>query len=146
MSADASKVVEALWVAWAQRDKAATLALVTDDIRFTLHIPPEIVPFGSTSSEPTIGKRALSDQLQTILDIFETIAYSGRVAGIVEGRVHGQVTYLFRHKLTGEEIEGVMRHVVHTIDGCISAIDEYHDVERIKAFMRLVASVAQRQT
>jgi ketosteroid isomerase-like protein len=143
MSDDAITVLEALWAAWARRDKAATLALVTDDIRYTMHIPPEIVPFGTTANEPTIGKRALSDQLQTILDIFETVAYSGRVAGMVEARIHGQVSYLFRHKLTGEEIEGVMRHVVRIEAGRIATIDEYHDVERVKAFMRLVAAAAQ---
>jgi ketosteroid isomerase-like protein len=142
MSDDAITILEALWTAWARRDKAATLALVADGIRYTMHIPPEIVPFGTTANEPTIGKRALSDQLQTILDIFETVAYSGRVVGIVEARIHGQVSYLFRHKLTGEEIEGVMRHVVSIEEGRIATIDEYHDVERIKAFMRLVAAVA----
>ncbi len=144
MSVVAITVIEALWAAWARRDKAATLALVSDDIRFTLHIPPEIVPFGTTPNELTIGKRALSDQLQTILDIFETIAYSGRVLGIIEGRVHGQVSYIFRHKLTGEEIDGVMRHLVRIVDGRITVIEEYHDVERVKAFMRLVAAVSQR--
>jgi ketosteroid isomerase-like protein len=145
MSDNAITVVEALWESWGRRDKAAALALVSDDVHFTLHIPSDVVPFGSPPNVPTIGKRALSDQLQTILDIFDTVAYQGRVVGIVDRRVHGQVSYLFRHKLTGEEIEGVMRHVVRVKAGRIVAIDEYHDVERIKAFMRLVAAAATGQ-
>jgi ketosteroid isomerase-like protein len=142
MVEQAHAVVEAFWKTWARRDKPGLLALVTDTIKFTLHIPPDVLPFGSAPNAPTIGKRALSDQLQTVLDIFDTVAYAGRWAGTDGDRVHGQVSYCFRHKLTGEEIEGVMRHVILVEDGRIAALDEYHDVERIKAFMRLVAASA----
>ena len=47
-----------------RRDKAATLALLADDIVFALFVPQEVVPFGGE----TVGKASVSDRLQTILE------------------------------------------------------------------------------
>jgi hypothetical protein len=50
--------------------------------------------------------------------------------------------YQFRHKVTGETIDGVMRQVIVVGDGLIAKISEYHDIELVRAFMRLVSHAA----
>ena len=140
MSESLAATLETFWRAWAKRDKAAALLLMSSDIRFAMHIPQETVPFGGE----TIGLPAFSDRLQTILDAFDTLHFQGTVTGVTGHVVRGQVSYAFRHKWTGEILEGVMRHVASGGPSRIAVLEEYHDVERIKAFMRLVSHSAAR--
>jgi ketosteroid isomerase-like protein len=136
--AEAADVVRGLWKAWQARDKAATLRFIADDVVYALFVPEEVLPFGGE----TVGKMAASDRLQTILDQFDTLQYGGRVTRTEGGTVYGKVGFQFRHKLTGEVIEGVMRQVIEVRDGLIVKLSEYHDVELIRAFMRLVSHTA----
>jgi ketosteroid isomerase-like protein len=121
--------------AWARRDKSAALALAADDIVFRMVLPEDILPFGGV----TAGKPSISDRLQTILDAFDTIRYRLTIKRADEATVSGRVHFCFRHKLTGEDIDGVMRIDIRVRDGLITDWTEYHDVERIRAFMRLVS-------
>lgn len=131
-------IARALWSAWQVRDKAATLALLADDIVFGLYVPQEVLPFGGE----TTGKASVSDRLQTILDQFDTLTYEGKVTRTQEETVYGRIGYQFRHKVTGETIDGVMRQVIVVRDGRIARINEYHDIELVRAFMRLVSYAA----
>ena len=140
-SGDPAETVRALWRAWQKRDKAATLALLADNIVFALFVPQEVLPFGGE----TVGKASVSDRLQTILDQFDTLSYEGKVKRTQGDTVHGMVAYRFRHKVTGESIDGVMRHVIQVRDGRIVKLDEHHDIALVRAFMRLVSHSAAEQ-
>jgi ketosteroid isomerase-like protein len=138
---DPAEVVQALWRAWQVRDKAATLATLADGIVFALYVPQEVLPFGGE----TRGKASVSDRLQMILDQFDTVVYEGRVTRTRGDTVHGRVAYRFRHKITGEAIDGAMRQVIEVRDGLIAKLSEYHDIELVRAFMRLVSYAAAEQ-
>jgi len=135
MPDEPAEIVQHLWRVWAKRDKAAAIALFSPDIVYDLHIPEEVVPFGGE----TRGKAAVSDRLQMILDQFDTLLYAGHVVKVDGEKVHGLVDYRFRHKLTGEVIDGSMRHQILVRDGRIVSLRETHDIEKVKAFMRLVS-------
>lgn len=129
------------WRAWARQDKLATLSLCSEDMLFSLYVPEHILPFGGV----TKGKPSISDRLQTIIDQFETLAYEGVVHHVEGNTVHGVVHYCFRHRVTGESIEGEMRQVVVVRDGLMVDFKEYHDLKRVTAFMRLVSESANRR-
>lgn len=135
---DAGDIVRNLWIDWAARDKTALLSRMADNAILAIYIPEDVLPFGGE----TVGKASISDRTQTILDQFHTVHYSGEIVKIEGDVVVGRVEYQFRHKITGEEIDGVMRHVIEVRDGLIVHLKEYHDIERIRAFMRLVAYAA----
>jgi ketosteroid isomerase-like protein len=137
-SREPAEIARSLWKAWQARDKPATLEFLTEDVVFALFIPQEIVPFGGE----TTGKGATSDRLQTILDQFDTLAYEGTVTRTEGDTVYGKVAYRFRHKVSGEVIDGTMRQVLLVRNGRIAKLSEHHDVELIRAFMRLVAQSA----
>lgn len=132
--------MDELWHAWAQRDRRAVLALCHEHMVFEIFVPEHVLPFGGV----TTGKASISDRLQTVLDQFDTLRYAGTVHGIDGDTVHGVVDYCFRHRATGEALEGQMRHVAVVRDGLIVDLKEYHDLNRITAFMRLVAERARR--
>jgi ketosteroid isomerase-like protein len=140
-SGEPAETVRALWRAWQRREKAATLALLDDRIVFALLVPQEVLPFGGE----TVGKASVSDRLQTILEQFDTLSYEGKVTKALGDTVHGMVAYRFRHKVTRETIDGVMRHVIQVRDGLIVRINEYHDIALVRAFMRLVSHSAAEQ-
>jgi len=131
-------VVEALYASWAAKDLRAVLSCLSDDIFFAMHVPPELIPFAGE----TRGKAALIPRLQMILDDFDFLQY--RPIHIVdEGDVlHSQVRYHFRHKATGYDIEGTMRHVWQIEGDQIVRLEEFHDTERVKTFFELLAQSA----
>ena len=133
-----SEVVRRYWRFWAQRNKAECVALIARDATYALFVPQEVLPFGGLTS----GRASLSDRLQMILDVFHTMKFEGEITRTAGDVVHGHVEYCFCHKLSGEEIEGTMRQIISVRDGLIVNWEEYTDVERVRAFMRLVAYTA----
>lgn len=131
-------LIRRFWGLWAARDKAACLALLADDCHYALYVPTEVLPFGGEAH----GKAAISDRLRSILDLFYTIRYEGEIVRAQGSIIHGRVDYCFRHKATNEEIDGVLRQVIEVRNGLVVSWREYTDAERVRAFMRLVASVA----
>lgn len=134
MTLSARAVVEATYEAWAARDLERTLHYCADDIAFNMHVPQEILPFGGVAR----GKAELRPRLQAILDGFDTLAFAPDPISIDGDRARAQVLYYHRHKPSGEVIDGRMRHLMRIADGKIAHLDEYHDVARIAAFMRMV--------
>ena len=130
-----AEIVRKHWSFWAAGKKAEALALMSDDLFYGLYVPEDVLFFGGE----TQGKAAGSDRLQTILDHFYLMKFKGEVIKVIGAEVHGRVEYCFRHKATGEDIDGTMRQVIEFRDGLIVSWREYTDVERVRAFMRLVS-------
>ncbi|HEX9881712.1 MAG TPA: nuclear transport factor 2 family protein [Hyphomicrobium sp.] len=128
-------VLEALYASWAAKDLNAVLSCCSEDIVFAIHVPPEVMPFAGE----TRGKDALVPRLQMILDDFDFLKF--RPLHIVdEGDVtHSQVHYHFRHKATGYDIEGTMRHVWKIEGDQIVRLEEFHDTPRVSSFFELLA-------
>jgi uncharacterized protein len=129
-------ILEALYASWADKDLNAVLACLSDAVVFAIHVPPEVMPFAGE----TRGKDALVPRLQMILDDFDFLHY--RPTHIVdEGDVmHSQVRYHFRHKATGYDIEGTMRHVWVVEGDQVVRFEEFHDTPRVKTFFELLAA------
>lgn len=127
---------------WERQDLAGALELVHDDIVYAMFIPQDVVPFGGE----TRGKAAMADRMSMILEHFnmqqfETV-YDRSVGNVGRARV----VFAFRHKITGEVISGTMRLEAEVEDGLIVDFKEYHDIEKIRAFMRLVAYKAAERS
>ena len=134
-------IVRDVWTLWAARDKAAVLEVMSPDVVYTLSVPQDVLPFGGEAN----GRPAVSDRLQTVLDVFDTIKFEGEIVKVAGNVVHGRIAYCFRHKITGEDIDGTMRQVIEIRDGVIVSWHEFTDTERVKAYMRLVAHAAANQ-
>lgn len=132
---DPADIVEARWTARASVDLFGILAHVADDIRLRIHVPQHVWFFAGESS----GKAAYRDRLKTFLDHFEPLHFSGTVMSVQRNTVRGQARFAIRHRKTGQVLEGVQRQVAAVAGGQITAIDEYHDVARVQAFMQLAA-------
>lgn len=124
--------------AWARQDLPGTLALAHDNVVYEMFIPQDIVLFGGK----TQGKAAMSDRMQTILEQFDMLRFDVIDSKIADNAEHARVAFAFRHKVAEETISGTMRLKARVQDGLIVDFKEYHDVDKIRAFMRLVAHQA----
>ena len=128
-------VVEAAYAAWAARDLAATLALFARDVVFAIHLPDDVVPFAGEEQ----GRNQLAPRFQAIMDEFDFIEYVPLQITAEGGAYHSRVRFHYRHKETGLEYEGRMRHVWRVEGDKIVHFEEYHDAERVRSFFRLLA-------
>jgi ketosteroid isomerase-like protein len=138
MRARDRQVLEAMYASWAAKDLKAVLACCSDDIVFAIHVPPEVMPFAGE----TQGKAALAPRLQMILDDFDFLQFRPDFINDEGDTFHSQVHYHFRHKQTGHDIAGTMRHVWRVEGDKIVRLEEFHDTPRVRAFFDLLAQSA----
>lgn len=139
MRASDKILLEAAYASWAAQDLEAMLACFAEDVRFVIHLPPEIAPFFGELQ----GRAELAKRLQMILDDFDFIEY--RPIQITSEGIafHSQVRFHYRHRVTGLEYEGSMRHVWRIQGDQITRFEEFHDTERVRAYFQLLARALQ---
>jgi ketosteroid isomerase-like protein len=128
-------VLEAIYASWAAKDLDTVLACFSDDIVFTMHLSEEIAPFAGE----TRGKAAIVPRLKMIIDEYDFLKYRPLFIRDDSDALHAQIQYHYRHKRTGLEIEGTMRHVWQIEGDKITLLDEYHDSPRLHAFFEMLA-------
>lgn len=138
MQAQIRDLMETIYASWAAKDLPAVLDYMTDDVEFAMHVPVEDLPFAGESR----GKEEIVPRLQAILDGFDFLEYRPLLIREDDDTFHAQVFYHYRHKETGREIEGTMRHVGHMQGGKLARLDEFHDTQRVVAFFQLVTQEA----
>lgn len=137
-----ASILQALWTAWRYRDKAGILELMSDDVVYAIYVPNHVLPFAGE----TAGKPAMADRLQSMIEQFECLEFTGAIGRVDGDTARGQVSYRFRHRITGQVSDGTMRQVILVRDGLIAELRTYKDAERVRAFMQLVAHSAADDT
>lgn len=128
-------ILEAGYASWAARDLPATLSVFSVDVVFAIHVPPEVAPLAGEVH----GRDELALRLAAILDDFDFIEYVPLQITAEGGQFHSRVRFHYRHKQTGLDYEGTMRHVWRVEGDKIVRFEEFHDAERVRAFFRLLA-------
>lgn len=124
---------EAFVVAYSLGDLELAASFFALDCAFAILIPAETLPFGGA----VIGVPAILDRWMLIARDFELGAYKARAVMTTGEIIRTQIEYAFLHRASGEEIDGVMRIEAMFKDGKIAVWRDFHDGDRIKAFMRL---------
>ncbi len=133
MRSDPEGVVEAAIASFGLADFEATAAYLSPDVKYALYVDKDVLPYAGEFE----GRDAVLDCYKNIATQFVIVLYRPRNLIAVDEVVRGQVEFVFRHKASGETIDGIMRLVAEVQSGLIVRMREYHDVERIRAFMRL---------
>ena len=131
--AEVRRVIEEGLDAWAAGDLEATMRYFSEDVVYTLHLEENAVPLAGE----TRGKAALRAAFAGTRAAFEYILFRRMPLTINGNRAHNQVEFMFRHYATGELLTGRARFVWTVENSLITRCQEYHDAERISAFMRL---------
>ncbi len=130
---DGLDVVASLLACWRAQDVEETLRHCSDDVVYSLNISEETVPFGGEAN----GKAACRQVLKMMLEQYDYLRYEPSIVGLSGMVVRVQTSFRFRHRLSGEILEGSMRTVFTTANGLVIRVDEYLDEALVAAFIQL---------
>ena len=136
MRSDPEGILEAAIVALSLSDVESASAFFDENADFAIHMPVELLPRGGKF----IGRAAFAKRLGNIFRDFHTERFELRTILTDSEGLRTQVAYTFRHRRTGETIDGVMRLLVTVKYGHIVRWHEFHDTDKVEAFLRLVES------
>src|SRR5205823_2516181 len=128
-------LLQAVYVAYREKRLADVLPHLTDDFRFTLHLPTAAMPGAGTPH----GKADTAKLFEGIITAYDFLAYEPGPIMVTGDQAAVRVRIRFRHKTTGEVIETTLGHFWRIRDGKAAQLDEYHDVEHVLAFLSKVA-------
>ena len=129
-----NKAFVASWIAcWSAQDVEMTLMHLHENVVYKVHSSREVLPFGGEQR----GQEALRDLMFSVLADFDVLLYSPNFITLVDDGVRANVKFIYRHRATGEYLEGTRRLLIQFGDGVIARIDGYYDDRMIEAFMRL---------
>jgi ketosteroid isomerase-like protein len=126
-------VVNGFNAAWAEGDIDKAISFVAKDSVYALHISGEALPHGGE----TVGRDNIGGALRRVREDFEYILYRPFKLTADGDTVRFQVEFMYRHRESGEKLEGRFRMVMVVKDGKLVRTDEYHDRAKVEAFMRL---------
>jgi ketosteroid isomerase-like protein len=130
---DNCAVVESWISCWAAQDVEMTLVHLHKNIVYKVHASSEVLPFGGEKR----GHDALRDLMFTVLADFDVLLYSPTFIRALRDGARAHLRYVYRHRTTGEVLEGTRRLVLQIRGGLIVRIDGYYDDRMVEAFMRL---------
>ena len=136
MRSDPVGILEAAIMALSLGDVESTAAFFDENADFAIHMPVELLPKGGKF----IGRAAFAKRLGNIFRDFHTVRFELRTILTDSEGLRTQVAYTFRHRQSGETIDGVMRLLASVKNGHIVRWHEFHDTDKVEAFLRLVES------
>jgi ketosteroid isomerase-like protein len=135
-------VLREFYAAFAAGDIERALDYCDRDIAYIKNRPRFVVPFG----DETHGRNAMRATMGSIWAHFIVRLFTPGGIGMVGNLARAQVRFHYRHRVSGHEFEGTLRHEVVIEHAQITCIREYQDTERIHAFMQLVRAPADSRT
>jgi ketosteroid isomerase-like protein len=130
---DSRSVVASFFACWGVQDLEMAVAHAHPEIVYSIHNGCDASPFSGVYR----GPEACRDLGYAVLAEFDYLAYEPTIVGVEDDIVRAQVFFRYRHRPTGNLIEGSRRLVFEIKDGLIIRLDSYEDAQRLEAFMRL---------
>jgi ketosteroid isomerase-like protein len=130
---DHREIVMSFFASWGVQDVELAVEHFHEDIVYEIHVTAAELPFGRL----TRGKAGCRDAMFSILRDFDYLKYEPTINSIDGDTVRAHVAFKYRHRPTGETLEGTRRLVFRLKDGLILRIDGYHDARLFETFLRL---------
>ncbi len=127
-------VVRGYYDAMLRGDVDDAMSFVSDDVQWTMYVDRQVIPFAGESA----GRAALRERFEQMLSAWELLRYEFTTLELLGQSARAVIAVAFRFRATGDVIDGSMRLVFRIIGRQIVFADEFHDAERIRAFMALV--------
>lgn len=133
------EVVQKFVKVWAAGDLAATMSLVAEDARYTLHLSDELLFLGGE----TVGRDNIEQALRQVRREFDYLVFRPMAIVAREDVVRLRMEFMYRHIASGQILSGRFRFIIGVKDGLIFKADEYHDRPMVEAFLRLYVAPTQ---
>ncbi len=131
-------IISEIYDAWRAQDLEWFASYLPHDFCHVIHIPPDLHPLGGISR----GKAASLQRLAVIADDFEILRFDTSGLMIRDDRAGVEIPIRYRHRETGAALETTMANFWAFEDGWPVKLTEYHDLGRMQAFTKTLASLA----
>ncbi len=126
-------VVRRFTLFWVSGDIDGALALMAEHSVYALYISGDLLPFAGE----TAGRDNIAVALRQMRADYEYLLYRPLALTEKGDEVRYQVEFMYRHRRSGEVLNGRFRMVMRIENGLIVRTDEYHDRAKVEAFLRL---------
>lgn len=108
------------------------LATLAEDVEYTIHVPPSMIPVGGTVR----GRAATADRFRSIVRDYEMLAFENGQFLIngEEGATRVRMRYI--HRPTGQTLDTTAMHHWRLVNGRVALIEEFHDIGAVESFAR----------
>jgi ketosteroid isomerase-like protein len=130
---DSRSVVASFLACWSVQDLEMAVAHAHPDVVYTIHNGRDASPLAGVYR----GPEACRDLGYAMLAEFDYLAYEPAILAVEDHVVRAHVNFRYRHRATGNIIEGSRRLVFEIRDDLIHRLDSYEDTLRLEAFMRM---------
>ena len=113
MRSDPEGVVEAAIASFGLADFEATAAYLSPDVTYALYVDKDVLPYAGEIE----GREDVLECFRQLAGILEILVYRARNLIAVDDIVRGQVEFSYRHRASGETIDGIMRFVAQVEGG-----------------------------
>jgi ketosteroid isomerase-like protein len=124
------------YASWEGGDVLRTLSYFTDDVVFAVHATPDSASLIGAG----LGRDEFGGRLERFLGQFEVEAFTLQqvtAKGIwLQSRAH----FRYRHRASGMEVDGAMRHKWRFVGDEIAHFELFHDSPRMRAFYKMAAA------
>jgi ketosteroid isomerase-like protein len=135
MSKPATGLLLDIYDAWRDHDLDRFASYLPADFSHSLNIPPEMLAAGGMRE----GKAAAIARLQQIFEGFDTQYIAPGLMRRDETRVILDVHTRCRHRLSGQWLDTIKKHVWLLEDGWPVSLSEFYDLEQFADFMKTTA-------
>ena len=136
MPSSTAALLQAIYTAYREKRLADVLAQLTDDFRFTLHLPSDALP----GAGAPLGKADTAKLFEAMIGAYDFLMYEPGPIMVTGDQAAVRARIRYRHKATDAVIETTLGHFWRVRDGKAAQLDEYHDVQHVLAFLDKVAS------
>lgn len=126
-------IVTSFLACWNAQDVESSLGHLHENAFYKMHADTDVLPFGGEWQ----GREQIRNLLFLLLRDFDVLKYEPIFIRTRGNTGRASVRYVYRHRPTGEVLEGTRRLVFKFRDGLIVRVEGYHDAKMIEAFMRL---------
>ena len=135
-------IVCEIYDAWRAQDLDWLASYLPDDFCHVIHIPTEVHPLGGISR----GKAPSIARMGVIADDFDFLRFDTSGLIIQKDRAGVEIPIRYRHRETGTALETTIANFWAFEYGWPVKLTEYHDLDRLQAFNRTLATFPGAET
>jgi ketosteroid isomerase-like protein len=131
---DTAALLQNIYKCYREKRLADVLELLGDDFKFMAHLPDD--PLDSGKRPRSRAETALL--VHQFMEQYDILAFDPGPIIVTDGLASAQADAKFRHKKTGKILETRFVHDWRVANGKAQELEQRHDLETIKAFLKSV--------
>jgi ketosteroid isomerase-like protein len=135
---DTAVLLQNIYKCSREKRLADVLDLLSDDFKFIAHLPDD--PIDAGKRPRSRAETALL--VHQFMEQYDILAFEPGPIIVTDDVATAQADVKFRHKKTGKVLETKFVHDWRVADGKAQALEQRHDVEKLKAFFLSVGGPA----